>query len=313
MKRSVLYYLSHPKRALSVLLLKLSDKYAIKLAWEKLGRTYPLNLRNPQTLSEKIAWLKLHDRKPLYTTLVDKYRAKLWLQEKFGDEHIIPTIKTYSYAMDIKLDELPSSFVLKCNHDSGNVFLCFDKNMGVYYDKHMEPYNFDQVKELLQKGLSHNFYYNFREWPYKNVQPCILCEKLMQLNDGTLANDYKLFFINGKFQFTYVSYGRGGIEDRCTYDKEWNRLPFVYVQRYAYRDDINTADVPRPDSYDDMLMYGQQIASYFKFVRIDFYNVCGHIYFGEITFYPGSGFSKITPESYDIKIGSLIDISHLKK
>lgn len=308
MKRSVLYYLSHPKRAWSVLLLKLSDRYAIKQAWDKIGRSYPLNFRNPQTLSEKIAWLKLYDRKPLYTILVDKYRAKLWLKEKFGDEHIIPTIKAYSKADDIFLEELPSSFVLKCNHDSGNVYLCFDKDKGVYYDKHMQSYNFVQVKDFLQKGLSHNFYYNFREWPYKNVQPCIVCEKLMLLKDGTLPTDFKLFYINGEFQFTYVSYGRGGVEDRCTYDKDWNRLPFVYVQKYAYREDINTENVPRPDSYDEMLKYGQQIASYFKFVRIDFYDIDGKAYFGEITPFHCAGEAFFYPEKYDLVYGNKLQL-----
>ena len=287
---------------------KLSDKYAIKKQWETLGREYPLDLRHPKTLSEKIAWLKLHDRKPLYTTLVDKYRAKLWLKEKFGGEHIIPTIKAYNNAADIKLEELPSSFVLKCNHDSGNVFLCFDKAKGIYYDKHMERFTFEQVKELLQKGLSHNFYYNFREWPYKNVPPCIVCEKLIQLKDGSLPNDYKLFFINGEFQFTYVSYGRGGEEDRCTYDKDWNRMPFVYVQSYAYREDINTTDIPRPASYDDMLKYGQQIAAYFKFVRIDFYDVDGKMYFGEITPFHCAGEAFFYPEKYDLVYGQKLQL-----
>ena len=308
MKRGILYHFSHPLNTISAILFKLSDKYAIKKQWEKLGREYPLNFNHPKTLSEKIAWLKLHDRKSLYTTLVDKHRAKLWLKEKFGDEHIIPTIKTYSIAEDILLDELPASFVLKCNHDSGNVYLCFDKNSGNYFDKHMQPFNFEQVKELLQTGLSHNFYYNFREWPYKNVPPCIVCEMLMLLKDGTLPNDFKLFFINGEFQFTYVSYGRGGVEDRCTYDKDWKRLPFVYVQKYAYREDINTADVPRPESYDDMLRYGQQIASYFKFVRIDFYDIDGKAYFGEITPFHCAGEAFFYPEEYDLIYGQKLKL-----
>ena len=307
MKRSKLYYLTHPSVSVRVLLAKLSDTYYLKQQWKsKMGTD--LDLRNPKKLSEKLQWLKLHDRKPIYTTFVDKYRAKLWLEDNYGTTNIIPTISVYNNADAINIDMLPTSFAIKCNHDSGSVFLCFDKSKGIMLDKHMHEYNFEEVKCLLDKGLQHNFWRNAIEWPYKHVPPCIICEQLMIQEDGTLPNDYKLFYINGKFEFAYVSYDRKGVNDRCTYDENWQRLPFVYVEEWAYNENMNTSEVPRPTSFNEMLRYGQKIAQYFKFVRVDFYEVDGKMYFGEITPFHSAGFARFFPEEYDLIYGEKLKL-----
>ena len=298
MKRSKFYYLTHPSVGIPALLAKVSDRYALKQQW-KSRRGTDLDLKHPNKLSEKLQWLKLYDRKSLYTTLVDKYRAKLWLEESFGCEHIIPTLFVYQNAYDIDITALPKSFVLKCNHDSGSVFICHDKSKDVYLDKHMHAYKLEQVKQILNDALGKNYWRNSMEWPYKNVKPCIICEKIMLQSDGTLPNDYKLFYINGVFEFAYVSYDREGVNDRCTYDREWKRLPFVYVEEWTYNDKMNTSDVPCPASFKDMLEYGEKIAKHFKFVRVDFYDVDGKMYFGEITPFHSGGFSKFFPEKYD--------------
>lgn len=255
------------------------------------------DIKHPKTMSEKLNWLKLHDRKPLYTTLVDKYRAKIWLAEHFGDEYIIPTLAVYQSADEIDIEALPNAFVVKCNHDSGNVFICHDKSSGIYYDKHMEPRTLGEVKQALNEGLKKNFYWEAREWAYKNVKPCIIVEKLLLKKDGSIPNDYKLFFINGEFQFTYVSFDREGVNDRCTYDEHWERMPFVYADHYNEK--INTSDVPRPMSYDQMLSLGKKIANHYKFVRIDFYDVDGKMYFGEVTQFHSGGFADFYPAEYD--------------
>lgn len=307
MKRSKFYYLMHLSVGIPALLAKVSDSYALKQQW-KSKRGTNLDLRHPQKLSEKLQWLKIHDRKPLYTTLVDKYRAKIWLENQFGAEHIIPTLFVYQNVDEIDFDALPHSFAIKCNHDSGSVFLCHDKSKGVFLDKHMHEYQFEEVKRILNQGLKHNYWRNAIEWPYKNVKPCIICEQLMVQKDGTLPNDYKLFFINGKFEFAYVSFDREGVNDRCTYDKTWKRLPFVYVEEWTYNEKINTSNVTRPASFDDMLAFGEKIARNFKFVRVDFYDVDGKMYFGEITPFHSGGNAFFFPAEYDLIYGQKLKL-----
>lgn len=307
MKKGILYYLMHLSVGIPALLGKISDKYAVKRQW-KLMRGTTLNLKKPKKLSEKIQWLKLYDRNPLYTTLVDKYRAKIWLEDKFGSEHIIPTLFVYQNVQEINIEDLPVAFVLKCNHDSGNVFMCHDKSTGIFIDKHMHKYNFDEVRQKLNKGLQHNYWRNAMEWPYKNVKPCVISEKLMIQKDGTLPNDYKLFYINGHFEFAYVSYDREGVNDRCMYDENWHRLPFVYVEEWVYNENLNTSDVPKPASFAEMLEYGCRIAQNFKFVRVDFYDVDGKMYFGEITPFHSGGNAVFFPEKYDLIYGEKLKL-----
>ena len=310
--RRLWHLITQPTRIIAKIIMRINpricpDKWYLSLQWEQIHDEV-LDLSNPQTLSEKIVWLKLYDRNPLYTILVDKYKAKYWLSKEFGDEHIIPTIKQYDNADDINWKELPNAFVIKCNHDSGSVFICRDKSKGVLYDKHMNSLSMNDVQKQLQIALTRNYYYPCREWPYKNVKPCVIVEKLMLQSNGVLPNDYKLFFINGDFQFVYLSYARESIDDRCTYDENWVRLPFVYVEKATYKEGINTADAERPQSFQDMIDYGQKIAKYFKFVRIDFYDVDGKMYFGEITPFHSAGCARFFPEKYDLYYGQKLKL-----
>lgn len=301
MFKKVKRYLKDPYFALGCdMIQKCPDRMSDRFYLEVQGRInmgYSMDIDHPRTFAEKIAWLKLYCRDDLYTTLVDKYLVKQWIKKSFGDEYIIPTLAVYKNSFEINLDTLPSAFVLKCNHDSGSVYICHEKNKGVYYDKYMRSNNFEDVKFLLDKGLKHNFYYDNREWPYKNVKPCIIAEPLLIQKDGSIPNDYKLFFINGEFQFTYVSYDREGVNDRCTYDAHWNRLPFVYVDHY--HDNMNSSVVPCPKSYQEMIEFGKKIAKQFKFVRIDMYDIDGKMYFGEVTPFHSAGYAKFYPEEYD--------------
>lgn len=272
------------------------------------GGGQPFDWNNPQTVNQKMQWLKLHDHNPLHTTFVDKYRAKIWLMEQFGSEHVIKTLSVYEHSIQIDLDKLPKSFVLKCNHDCGSVYLCFDKQSGEFYDKHMHALSFEEVCKRLDAALKVNCYYEAREWPYKNVKPCIFAEELLLQKDGTMPNDYKVFFIGEEPQFVYVSYDRQGADDRCTYDVNWKRLPFVWVGLSVYNDKINTSDVPRPDSLGDMLRYGAVVAKHFKCVRMDFFDVDGKMYFGEITPFHSGGYSKFFPAEYDLIYGQKIKL-----
>lgn len=277
----------------------------LKWAWKRIGGE-PFDWNNPQTLGQKMQFLKLTERNPLHTILVDKYRAKIWLEEQFGAEHIIRTLGVYQHAKEIDLDKLPKSFVLKCNHDSGSVYLCFDKQSGEFYDKHMNLLSYQQVCDHLDAALKKNFYYEAREWPYKHVKPCIIAEEMLLQKDGTMPNDYKVFYIGDEPQFVYVSYDRKGADDRCTYDVNWKRLPFVWVDHHE--ENMNTSDVPRPDSLDDMLKYGAAVAKHFKCVRMDFFDVDGKMYFGEVTPFHSGGYSKFYPAEYDLIYGQKIKL-----
>lgn len=281
------------------------DKSYLKWNWVH-GKNPIYDWDHPQTLTQKMQWLKVHEHNPLHTTFVDKYRAKIWLMEQFGPEHVIRTLAVYKHSYEIDLSALPNTFVLKCNHDCGSVYICFDKQSGEFYDKHMHPHSFADICKRLDDALKINCYYDAREWPYKHVKPCIFAEELLLQKDGTMPNDYKLFFIGEEPQFFYVSYDRKGADDRCTYDINWNRLPFVWVDHF--NDHMNTSNVPRPKSLEDMVKYGAAVAKYFKCVRMDFFDVDGKMYFGEITPYHSGGYSKFYPAKYDLIYGEKLKL-----
>ena len=156
------------------------------------------NLKNPQTFNEKLQWLKLYDRNPLYTTMVDKYKVKEYVANIIGKEYIIPTLAVYNNVEDIDFDRLPNQFVLKCNHDSGGLVICKDKSK---LDKK------GAIKKL-SKALKNNFYYNGREWPYKNVKPCVIAEQYMEDSETEELRDYKFFCFNGDVKILFVALGR---------------------------------------------------------------------------------------------------------
>jgi len=274
------------------------DKTYISLTYRvSFGKA--LNWSNLKTLNEKMQWLKLYDRKPIYTILVDKYLVKRYLSDRFNEEYVIPNYGVWKSANDINFDLLPDKFVLKCNHNSGTgLCICKDKT----------KLNILKVREELNKGLKEDYYIAHREWPYKDVPRRIIAEQYLETKNGKIPNDYKLHFLNGKLQFVYVSYDREGSNDRCTYDKDWDRLPFVWVPASTYRSTMNTSNVPKPDSFDKMIEFGTAIAKDFKYVRVDFYDVDGKLYFGEITLYHGSGHDKFFPSEYDLTYGTLLQL-----
>ena len=259
-----------------------------------------LDINHPQRLTEKIQWLKLYDRKSFYVICADKYAARSYLSEKFGNSYLIPLLFETTNVDDIREDNIPNCHcILKPNHDSGHYVIIRDK----------KDVDFKELRNKCRDWLSHNYYTVSREWQYKNINPRrIIVEKLLETKEGKLPNDYKLHYFNGKLQFVYVSFDREGINDRCIYDKEWNRLPFVWVPQETYRETMNTADVPRPESFDKMVELGNSIAVDFKYVRVDFYDVDGKLYFGEITLYHGSGYDKFYPDHYDLEYGKRLNL-----
>lgn len=276
----------------------MDDKHYLKLAFHaKMG--YPLNLKKPRTFSEKLQWLKLYDRKPLYTQLVDKYAVRKYIAEKIGEEYLIPLVGgPWKNTDEIGFDTLPERFVLKCNHDSGGLVVCRDKS------------RLDQetAKKKLNRHLLENYYMSSREWPYKEVKPCVFAEQYME-DDRQKSGliDYKFFCFNGQARFMYVSQG---LEDHATahisfYDLEGNDLPFK-------RTDFAAFDrLPyKPEGLGKMIELANILAQAVDspFLRVDMYEIGGRIYFSELTFTPCSGMLPFDPPEWDEKIGSWLKL-----
>ena len=261
------------------------DKIFIMLKYRKTFGCWP-NLKNPQTFNEKLNWLKLHDRNPLYTTMVDKYEAKRYVADLIGEEYIIPTLGVWDRAEDIDFDSLPDKFVLKATHDSGRVIICRDKSK---LDKAKA------VKEM-RESLKRNFYAVTREWPYKNVKPRIIAEQLLETPNHEDLADYKVHNFNGMPKVILVCRDRfeetGLTED--FFDLEWKHLD---VRRPGHPNAPLFEE--KPEAFDKMLELSERLAKDYPFMRTDFYTIGEKVYFGEITLYPASGAVPFEPSDYD--------------
>lgn len=273
---------------------EMSDEAYLKRTFKAcLG--YVPDLENPRTFNEKLQWLKLHDRKDIYTTMVDKYEAKKYVGHVIGEKYVIPTLGVWDHFDDIDFSKLPMSFVLKCTHDSGSVVLVRDKN---HWDK-------DAAKKLLERGLSRNYYWSGREWPYKNVKPRILAEEMVDMNPV----DYKWICLKGEPEVLCMCMDRQkGDLTFNYYDMNFNLLPFEWVHP-----NIKTGGVKRPENFDEMKKLAQKLSKGIPEVRVDFYDINGQVYFGELTFYHQSGFAPFSPEEWDLKLGQLLDLTDIKR
>lgn len=256
-----------------------------------------LNLRSPRRFTEKLQWLKLHDRNTLYPLLVDKGEVKNYISNKFGAEYVIPTYGIWDSFDQIAFERLPDQFVLKCTHDSGRVFICKDKR------------NFDklQAKEVLEKSLKHNFFWWTREWPYKKVKGRILAEQYLD-DAGTQSDgltDYKFYCFNGKVEYCQVIKDRSSHETIDFYDAEWNHQDFIGLNINASH---SLSPVCKPRCYAKMLEIASSLSEGIPFVRIDLYEVDDKVKFGEVTFYPASGLGSFMPDEYDFILGEKITV-----
>ena len=251
-----------------------------------------MNLDNPKTYNEKLQWLKLYYRNPEYTPMVDKAEAKQYVSSIIGEEHIIPTLAVYDKVEDIDFDSLPNQFVLKCTHDSGGIVICTDKNK---LDKK------EAIKKL-RKGLKKNYYYRNREWPYKNVKPRIIAEQYMSDAEGELK-DYKFFCFNGVPEFMFIASDRFNKQEDTKFDffdMDFNHLPFTNGHPNA------TKQIEKPAGFEEMKRLAAILSKDMPHVRVDFYDINGKIYFGELTFFHWSGFTPFRPIEWDYKFGEKI-------
>lgn len=270
----------------------LSDRTYIRLAYRCcVGEK--LNLKNPITFSEKLQWLKLNDRKKEYTLMVDKHAVKGYVASKIGEQFIIPTIAVWNTLEEIDFDILPNKFVLKWNHDSGSIVICKDKSA---LDK-------AQAIDKLKRGSVKNGYWFGREWPYKNVKPCIIAEELLEDSDQVDLTDYKFFCFNGEPKYCQIIRDRSTNQTVDFYDMEWTYQFFTGLGPC-----ITGSNVEKPNRLDEMVEICRSLSEGLAFSRIDLYLVNGNIYFGEITFYPASGFGKFYPEEWNKILGDLLVI-----
>lgn len=270
----------------------LPDKLYLKLLYKaKTGKK--LNLDSPITFNEKIQWLKLYDRNPDYTKLVDKFKVREFVAEKIGEQYLIPLLGVYENFDEINFNTLPNQFVLKCTHDSGGIVICKDKSQ------------FDLIKarKKVNRSLKRNYYYTYREWPYRNIKPRIICERYMVDESKTELKDYKIFCFNGEPIMIQVDFNRFKNHKRNLYDINWNYLPFAIQQPTDPNKKIR-----KPEKLDEMLEIAKSLAEGFPHVRVDLYSVYDQIYFGEMTFYHGSGFEKFIPETYDKVLGDMLEL-----
>lgn len=254
-----------------------------------------LNLKNPRKYNEKLQWLKLYDRKPEYSTMVDKYAVRKYIADKLGDEYLIPCLGVWENVEDIDFDSLPNQFVLKCTHDSGSVIICKEKS----------SFDIESTKQKLKKACNRNYYYAYREWPYKNVKPRIIAEVYMSEFEEDALKDYKVLCFHGCAQLIEIHQNRFNNKEHTQdfYDREWTNL---HIAQKCLKNSSTVLE--KPKLLEKMLNLSEILASDLKHARIDWYIVKDTLYFGEITFFDGSGFEPYPPKE-ELLLGELIHLN----
>lgn len=301
MIRKLIHYILYDQAKLGIAILSrlaplIPDKQYLKWRF-RLEMGYKLDLDNPKTFSEKLQWLKLYNRKPEYTTMVDKYAVKEYVSKIIGQEYIIPTLGVWDRFDDIDFDALPNQFVLKTTHGGGNtgVVICKDKS----------TFDIAAAKKKLNRSLKADIYVKLREWPYKNVKPRIIAEKYVEVEGHSDLPDYKFYCFNGEPKYCQVIRDRNTKETIDFYDMEWNHMPFVGLNPIA---ENGEHPVVRPLHLDDMINKCRMLSIDIPFSRIDFYVVNDKVFFGEITFFPASGMGEFRPKEWNSAVGELIKL-----
>lgn len=235
------------------------------------------DLEHPKTLNEKINWLKLNVHKDFHTECADKFLCRDYWVKKLGPDarnHLIPLLFETRNWKDVVIENIPEEpCIIKASHSSGNYQIIRDKG----------ALDINMLQARCRYWLDRDYYRSSQEWQYKNAPRRIIIEKLLQTKDGAIPNDYKLHYFNGKLEIVYCSIGRESVNARNTYDAEWNPLPFSWVPRTKAGKPVRGEEIPAPKSFELMKEYGSIIAKDFDYVRVDFYDVDGALYFGEIT------------------------------
>lgn len=287
----------NPKSLLIALINKLhflSDKTYLKIRYYiEFGKR--LDLKNPKTFNEKLNWLKLYDRNPEYPKMSDKFEVREYIKEKIGEEYLIPLLGVWNNFAEIDFNSLPNQFVLKCTHDSGSVVICKDKS----------NFDIEKARKKINAKMKKNLYWWAREWVYKDLNPRIIAEKYMEDDIHKDILDYKFFCFNGEPKYIYISKNMSNHENAsmCFCDMSYNKAPFG---RTDYKE---MKCVPeKPIAFDKMKELSKILSENHKFLRVDFYNINGKVYFGELTFYTAAGYTQWTPKEWDLELGKMLNI-----
>lgn len=273
----------------------ISDEKFLKTAYKiRMGKE--LNLESPTTFNEKLQWLKIHDRNPIYTQLVDKYEAKRIVADKIGEKYIIPTLGVWDRFDDIDFNELPDKFVLKCTHDSGSYMICHNK----------ETFDYKAARKKFNRCLKLSFYWTDRQWPYKDIKPRIIAEEYMEDDATKELRDYKFFTFNGQVKALFIATDRGSQTEDTKFDffdDNFNHLPITNGHPNA------NPTPEKPMCFEEMKRLASVLGEGIPQVRVDFYEVNGKVYFGEMTFFHWSGMVPFEPDEWDSIFGSWIQLN----
>ena len=305
MVSKIVEYIKHPSKIFIFLQNRcnfkvLPDKQYLRICY-KLTFGKKLDFDNPQTFNEKLQWLKLYDRNPKYTTMVDKYDAKKYISNLIGEGYVIPTLGVWDNFDEINFDLLPDQFVLKCTHDSGGLIICRDKS----------KLNKASAKKKICRSIKRNYYWSSREGPYKNVKPRIIAEPYMEEHncmypnhvDANILTDYKFFCFNGIPKVMYIAKDIGIGPESDYFDMDFVHLPIIM-------DGDSFAPVPpvKPKHFEKMKEIAAVLSRNIPHIRVDFYCVDDKLYVGELTFFHSSGTCPIRPAQWDYRLGEWIQL-----
>ena len=251
-----------------------------------------LNLKHPEAFTEKLQWIKIYDRNPLYTQISDKLRVKDYIKEIVGEEYIIPSLGSWDNIEEVQVDKLPSKFVIKCTHDCESTLLV-DKT----------KCNWRDIQNSISSSLRKNYYFVTREWCYKNISPMVIIEPYIRDNNGQLL-DYKFFCFHGEIKFFKIDFDRFTNHRANYYDPAGNYLDFGEA---AFPRDPDR-EIKMPDKLPEMIRIAELLSSGFNFLRVDMYYIDGEIKVGELTVYPGSGLLRYDPDEWDYIIGEYLSL-----
>lgn len=269
----------------------LSHKAFIIISGYKHTKRIP-NLKNPITFYDKMQYLKINKSFESYSKYVDKYRVREYILSEIGEEYLVPLLGVYNSFDEIEFDKLPEKFVLKVNHSCGGNAIC----------KNINEIDKKKMKKDFTRWLNENFYYISGEIQYKDIKPVIMCEKYLEDESGNLM-DYKFTCSNGEPKYIQIDIDRYNNHKQKYYDLEWNELDWSYgYEKY-------TDKIEKPKNLDEMIRIVKKLSSKFQFVRVDLYSVKNKLYFGELTFNPGSGFLIFKPEEVNKIVGDYIEIN----
>lgn len=254
-----------------------------------------LHLKHPKTYSEKLQWLKLYGRRPIDTLLSDKYTVKNYISKVIGSEYVIPLLGVWNRFEDIDFDSLPNQFVLKCTHDSGGIVVCTDKSR----------LDISAAKSIINRGMKHNFYVYSRERAYKDIPRRIIAEEYKEDKETQELRDYKFFCFNGEPKALFIASDRQKKDEETKFDffdMDYNHLPFTNGHPNA------KTPPAKPKCFDEMKDLAAKLSKGIVHVRVDFYEVDGQVYFGEMTYSHWGGMTPFIPEEWDSIFGSWIKL-----